>query len=184
MAKKQERQEPLHTNTPPSPPPPTHTHTLHNSSKNLHHQLYPNLLPSLSSTKKNIYMAKKEERERERERDRERERERERERKDKERQRETERRQRTTEEPKPKPQILSIFHSFPFGRKKKTSPTAPTTTTIKLPVCRQFLSFQNFFEITSTFQHGLPMSSSGNVGRKGIYFTKRNGKSVLKRRDN
>ena len=28
------------------------------------------------------------------------------------------------------------------------------------------------------------MSSSGNVGRKGPYYTKGNGKSVLKRRDN
>ena len=54
---------------------------------------------------------------------------------------------------------------------------------VKLPVCKQFLSFQNFFVITSTFRHGLPMSSSGNVGRKGPYFTKRNGKSVLKCRE-
>ena len=97
---------------------------------------------------------------------------------------ERERRQRKTEEPKPNAQIMSIFHSFLFGRKKYTSSTAPTTTKIKLPVCKQFLSLQNFFVINSTFRHGLPMSTSGTVGRKGPYFTKRNGKSVLKRRDN
>ena len=164
MAKKnkQERQETFgHTNTPsPPPPPPTHTHTLHNSSKMLHHQLYPNLLPSLFD-KKNVYG---QEREGERERE-------------KKRQRETERRQRKTEEPKPKAQLLSIFYSFPFGRKKKTSSTAPTTTKIKLPVGKRFLSFQNFFVITSTFRHGLPMSSSGirNVERKGPYHILQNG---------
>ena len=148
MAKKQERQETLHTNTPPSPPPPPHTHTHTHCTtrqKNCIINCIQTSSPLSLRQKKNVYG---EEREGEKERERE----------------DNERRKNQSQSLKFCP--FSIL--FLSVEKKKTSSTAPTTTKIKLPVCKQFLSFQNFFVIPSTFQHGLPMSSSGNVGRKGI----------------
>ena len=110
------------------PPPPTHTHTLHNSSKILHHQLYPNLLPSLSLRQKKMYMAKKgKEREKKTERERDRE--------------------KLTKDRRTKAKHSNFVHLpfFSFRKIKKDFIYCPDDHEKKLPVCKQFLSFQNFF---------------------------------------